>query len=354
MMHIDRVLRRAGGLLFVALLAVVPVAAGAAQSAAQAQAERQAVQPLNNAPFWREVRRGENPNQTTQVRGVETNVLVQSQGQTWREFRNGPITIFGGWLIVVVFLALALLYWWRGPIRLHEPLTGRRIVRFTPWERIVHWTAAISFVILAVSGIVMLFGKYILLPVIGYTVFSWLAMLGKNLHNFVGPVFLVSVLFMFFTYVRDNIPDRTDWLWIRRFGDFMRGRHVPAGRYNAFQKGWFWFGATFLAIILGVTGLILDFPNFDQGRSAMQLANMIHAGAAAIFMAAALGHIYMGTVGAECAYDAMRHGTVDETWAKEHHSLWYEEVKAHGNVRAAGGTVPSGAPAGPIKEGFSS
>lgn len=351
-MHIARawltVLRAA---LLLSVLCGVPAHA-AESNPAQAQAQRQETQPLNNAPFWREVRRGEdNPYQTTQVRGQETNVLVQSSGETWRQLRNGPITIYGGWLIVAVFLALALFYWWRGKMRLHEPRTGRRIVRFTPWDRLVHWTSAISFVILAVSGIVMLFGKYVILPVLGYTVFSWLAIVGKNLHNFVGPIFVVSTLAMIFTYVRDNIPDRTDWVWIKRFGAFVKGDRVPAGKYNTFQKAWFWFGATLLSLALGVSGLILDFPNFDQGREVMQIANIVHATAAVLMMAAALGHIYMGTIGAEGAYESMRYGTVDESWAKEHHELWYEEVKARQEVRTAGGGAYA-APAAPIREGW--
>ncbi|MGE5523358.1 MAG: formate dehydrogenase subunit gamma [Rhodospirillaceae bacterium] len=352
-MHISRVAMKViGAALF--LCALVPVLAWAADGVdpAQAQAQRQVTQPLNNAPFWREVRKGQdNPYQTTQVRGNETNVLVQSEGELWRQVRNGPLTIYGGWLIVGVFALLALFYWWRGKMRLHEPLTGRRIVRFSPWDRLVHWTSAISFVILALSGIVMLFGKYILLPIIGYTLFSWLAILGKNLHNFVGPIFVVSTIAMFVTYVRDNIPDRSDWIWIKRFGDFVKGVRIPAGKYNAFQKAWFWFGATLLALVLGASGLVLDFPNFDQTRFAMQIANIVHATAAVLMIAAALGHIYMGTIGAEGAYESMRYGTVDEAWAKEHHELWYEEVKSRRDYTGAGGTATA-APAGPVREGW--
>lgn len=341
--------------LLILLFGVIAGPAAAAESDAQTQAQRQVDQPLNNAPFWREVRRGggDNADQTTQVRGIETNVLIQSKGQMWREIRNGPITIYGGWLIVIVFVGLGVLYAWKGPIHLHEPLTGRKIVRFTPWERLVHWTVAICFVILGTSGIVMLFGKYFLLPITGHGLFSWLGILSKTLHNFVGPLFVVSIMFMFATYVRDNAPDSSDVQWLRRFGDFMRGQHVPAGRYNAFQKLWFWVGATVLAITLGVTGFILDFPNFEQGRAAMQLANMIHAVSAALFIAAALAHIYMGTIGADYAYDAMRYGMVDETWAKEHHELWYNDVMAHGDARAGGG-APTTAPASAMKEGWTS
>ena len=67
-----------------------PLAWSADGGGAKEQAQRQQDQPLNNAPVWREVRKGENPYQTTQVRGVETNVLVQTQGETWRQIRNGP------------------------------------------------------------------------------------------------------------------------------------------------------------------------------------------------------------------------------------------------------------------------
>lgn len=334
---------------------LLPVGGIAAENPAQAQAERQVTQPLNNAEFWREVRRGEgNPYQTTQVRGRETEVLVQSEGETWRQIRNGPITIYGGWLLVVVFLGLALFHWRRGKMRLHEPLTGRMVPRFSPWDRLVHWTSAVSFSILAVSGLMLLFGKYVVLPLIGYTLFAWLAIVLKNLHNFVGPVFVVSTLAMFVTYVRDNVPDRHDWNWLMRFGDFLKGQRVPVGKYNAFQKVWFWVGATLLSLVLGVSGLVLNFPNFDQTREVMQWSNIVHASGAVVLMAMALGHIYMGTVGMEHGYDGMRYGAVDETWAKEHHELWYEEVKRQTPAAGSAGGTANAAPARPIGEGWTS
>ena len=351
-MPIDRaglILARIGLLLCLCVPGLAP--AGEA-SPAQAQAQRQVTQPLNNAPFWREVRKGEdNPYQTTQVRGPETHVLIQSEGETWRQFRNGPITLYGGWFLVIVFLAILLFYWRRGEIMLHEPKTGRLIERFTPWERIVHWTVAITFVILAVTGIIMLFGKHVVLPVIGYTLFSWLGILGKNLHNFLGPLFVVSLIIMAITYLRDNIPHARDWTYVRRFGDFLRGQSVPAGRFNAMEKFWFWAGVILLGVLVSATGLVMDFPNFGQTREAMQIVNVIHAIAAVLFMALALGHIYIGTIGMEGAYDAMRHGSVDETWAREHHLYWYEDVM-RGEARRSAGHGPATAPAAPIKEGW--
>jgi formate dehydrogenase subunit gamma len=327
-------------------------AAAQQQEGQAAQARREVVQPLNNAPFWRDVREGErNAYQTTQVRGVETSILVQTEGEIWRQIRNGPVTIYGGWLLVVAFLVIGLFYWWRGKIMLHEPRTGRELLRFTPWERMVHWTTAICFVILAVSGIFMLFGRYVILPLLGYTVFSFLTIIGKNLHNFVGPLFVVCTLLMIITFIRGNSFRRYDWTWMRRIGDFLKGRHVSSGKYNAGEKVWFWLGVTVLGIIVSATGLVLDFPNFGQGRETMQLANVIHAVAAVGFMALSLGHIYLGTIGLEGSYDAMRHGSVDETWAKEHHDIWYRQVMSE-RGRPAPGMSPVHARASSMKDGW--
>lgn len=342
-------MRALARLLFLAFFALLAQPAWAATEGSKQQAERQATQPLNNAPVWRDVRRGENPYQTTQVQGIESNVLVQTEGQIWREIRNGPVTIYGGWLLIVVPLVIGLYYWRKGPIKLHGQPTGRMIERFTSLERLVHWATAISFVILAVSGIIMLFGKYFLLPALGYTVFSWLAALSKNLHNFVGPLFVICTLLMLILFVKDNLPRAYDWLWIRKFGGMFSGEHVPSGKFNAGEKGWFWIGVVVCGAIVSVTGLILDFPNFGQGRATMQLTHLIHAIAAIVFIALSLGHIYMGTIGVEGAYESMRNGLVDETWAKEHHEYWYDEVKNQGRI--AGG-APSAATAAPVKEGW--
>lgn len=290
----------------------------------QQQAQRQAVQPLNNAPVWKEVR-SEQEHFTT-VRGVETGVLIQSGGQSWRQARNGPITVWGGILVAGVALAIGVFYLWRGPLKNHEPPTGRLIQRFTFIDRAAHWTLAITFVILAVSGLIMLFGKHVLLPLFGYNLFSVLAQTSKNLHNFVGPLFLIATLFAFFVYIRDNVWDSCDTVWIKKAGGLLSGESVPSRRFNFGEKTWFWIGVVFLGLTVSISGLILDFPNFQQGRGTMQVANVVHVIGALIFMTLSLGHIYMGTVGAEGAYEAMRYGYVDEAWAREHHAIWYKEV----------------------------
>ena len=317
---------------------------------AKEQAQRQQDQPLNNAPVWRDVRGGENPYQTTQVRGIETNVLVQSEGETWRQIRNGPITVYGGWLLILAVLAILAFYLWKGPIKVHGQLTGRKIRRFSQWDRTIHWTVAISWVILAISGLVLLFGKYIVLPMFGYTLFSWLAILSKNLHNFVGPVFLLAAALMFFTYLSRNIPAAHDIGWLLKGGGMLTGQHVPSGFFNAGEKIVFWVGLFLFTLIVGASGIVLLFPNLDQGRMVMQYANIVHAVTAVIYIAMMCGHMYLGSVGLEGAYENMRNdGMVDETWAKEHHEYWYNEVMK-GKPGAAGTASP--ARAGAMKEGW--
>lgn len=301
-------------------------AAAVAAENKDTQVQRQLDQPYNNAPIWREVRSGQE--NYTNIKGVETGVLVQSGGETWRAFRNGPITFYGGILLIAIPLLIFLYYRMYGPLKLHDKSTGRMIQRFSDWERVVHWSTAISFVVLAITGIIILFGKYVILPIFGYTLFSWLAAISKNLHNFFGPLFIFCVVATFVTFLKDNWWKAHDMLWFKKAGGMFSKEHVPSDRFNAGEKSWFWGGVFLLSIIVAVTGLILDFPNFEQGRALMQQANVIHAVVAVIFIAASLGHIYMGTLGVEGAYESMRNGTVDETWAKEHHELWYNDIKS--------------------------
>jgi formate dehydrogenase subunit gamma len=316
---------------------------------AKAQADRQQTQPLNNAPVWRDVRGGENPYQTTQVRGIETNVLVQTGGEIWRQIRNGPVTVYGGWLIIAVCAIIALIFLRTGGIKLHGQPSGRKIERFSYLDRVTHWTMGISFVVLGITGLIILFGKYVLLPMFGYNLFSWLAVLSKNVHNFVAPVFIMSLLVFIVVYIRDNLPEKGDVAWLFRAWRMFAGEHLPSGRFNAGEKVWFWIGVVFLSLVVSASGLILLFPNFEQGRELMQQAHVIHAVAAVLVIALSLGHIYMGTIGVEGAYQNMRTGYTDATWAKEHHENWYNEA-VKGRPGAAGSAAAARANA--MKEGW--
>jgi formate dehydrogenase subunit gamma len=328
----------------------VPAPADAGPQASDSNAQRSKVQPGNNAPFWRGVKNGEG---ITSLPGAETGVLIQpavdypgstltTAGEAWRQVRNQVIIPYGAALLGLVLLAIAIFYFTRGTLGGHERDTGRKIERFTPFERAAHWSNATAFVILAVSGIVMAFGKFFLLPLIGPTLFGWLTYALKTAHNFAGPVFAVSLLVVIATFIKDNFPQRGDVAWVAKGGGMFGGGEVPSHRFNAGEKGLFWVGVFVLGLIVVGSGLFLDklVPGFVYTRGEMQIAHMIHAAAAVVMMCAFLGHIYMGTLGMKGAFDAMRTGYVDEAWAREHHAYWAEDVRS-GKIPAQRSQPPS-------------
>ena len=319
-------------------------------------AERNKTQPGNNAPVWRAVRE---TGGLTSLPGAEKGVLIQpfvqypgskftTAGEAWRQVRNQWILPYGGSLLLIVVVAMGLFYRAKGSMGGHEPDTGRKIERFTPLERAAHWTNAIAFVALAISGVIMAWGRFFLLPILGGTLFGWLSYALKNLHNFAGPLFAVSLIIVLVTFIKDNWPSADDWKWIKSAGGLFGAEEVPSHRFNAGEKIVFWGGVLVLGFIVVASGLVLEMlvPGLAYLRSDMQIAHMIHAVAAVLMMAMFLGHIYMGTIGMKGAYSAMRTGYVDEGWAKEHHRLWYDDVRA-GRIPAqrSGQPAPLGAPA---------
>ena len=310
--------------------------------AAQSNAERSKVQPGNNAPVWRQVGEGVSgftslPSREAPEAGNLIQPFVQypgssltNAGEAWRQVRNNWLIPYGGALLLIVMGAIALFYVSKGTLKQHGTDTGRKIERFTPFERSAHWSNAIAFCILGISGIVMAFGKFFLLPVMGLTLFGWLSYALKNLHNFAGPVFAVSLVIIFVTFVRDNMPSRGDLVWLLKGGGLLSAKEVPSHRFNAGEKLVFWGGVFFLGIVVVGSGLVLDklLPGLLYVRDTMQIAHMIHAAAAVLMMAMFIGHIYIGTIGMQGAYQGMRTGYVDETWAREHHEFWYDDIKA--------------------------
>jgi formate dehydrogenase subunit gamma len=310
--------------------------------AAQSNAERTKVQPGNNAPVWRQVGEGVSgftslPSREAPEAGNLIQPFVQypgssltNAGEAWRQVRNNWLIPYGGALLLIVMGAIALFYVSKGTLKQHGTDTGRKIERFTPFERSAHWSNAIAFCILGISGIVMAFGKFFLLPVMGLTLFGWLSYALKNLHNFAGPVFAVSLVIIFVTFVRDNMPSRGDLVWLLKGGGLLSAKEVPSHRFNAGEKLVFWGGVFFLGIVVVGSGLVLDklLPGLLYLRDTMQIAHMIHAAAAVLMMAMFIGHIYIGTIGMQGAYQGMRTGYVDETWAREHHEFWYDDIKA--------------------------
>src|SRR5260221_8947206 len=256
-------------LLFSLALAAALLASGAAlaeaaqpsRSSVEEQQKRGIEQPGNNAPVWRDVKSGEKNSVT--IHGREVDVLVQpparflgqtamvTAGEAWRQFRNGPVTFIGGWLVAGIALVILAFYFIFGPVKLHDKPSGRLLRRFSSVDQVVHWSVAISFCILGISGLIMLFGKHVLLPVIGYTLFAWLTSLGKNMHNFIAPFFIVSVIAMFVLYVRHNLPKLHDLNFLPNGWNVMaKGKHVPSGKFNGGDKAWLWGAVAVLSVLV--------------------------------------------------------------------------------------------------------
>jgi formate dehydrogenase subunit gamma len=314
-------------LAFAVGLAAAQSPAVNSKEAAQAAAEqKQRVdQPLNNEPVWKEIRSGEP--QITTVRGRETNVLIQPEGQTWRAVRV-PLLFWGGIIFALAVCGLAVFYMLRGTMGEPSKPGERVIERFSPMDRYAHWFVAIVWVALAITGLILSLGKAVLLPLIGYTLFSWLATLAKTLHNFAGPLLIIGVPWLFVRFLRDNGLSGEDVRWFVNIIGYFKGHEYPSDRFNAGEKLVFWLVLTVGSTILIVSGLILLFPNFNQTRSTMQMANIVHAVVAYLSIGLACVHIYLGTIGLQGAYRAMRDGDVSESWAEHHHLRWYQRIVA--------------------------
>ncbi len=281
--------------------------------------------------LWRDVRQRDRVLVgTTQMKSVDAGVLINEHGETWRQFRMQQLVPYGAALMGIVLSVILLFYLLRGPLRLQEEPTGKKIERFSVFERTVHWFTVAIFWLLALTGLILLYGRFVLIPILGADGFGITASACKEAHNLFGPTFLVALILLFLTFVKDNIYARGDMLWLLKGGGMLGGGHVSAGRFNAGEKIWFWI-AVLGGLVLSVSGLILVFSIFGQSREIMGLSHVLHGIAALIVISVSFGHIYLGTAGVEGTLGSMTTGYVDEAWAKSHHDRWYAEVKAAEN-----------------------
>lgn len=254
-------------------------------------------------------------------------VLEQPQGREWREFRNVTLRWIGGVAILGIIALIVIFYLVFGMVRLESGRSGRTIVRFNMFERFVHWMTATCFIILAISGLNITFGRPLLLPLIGFEAFSEWSQWAKYAHNYLSFPFTIGVMLIFLMWIAGNIPNKADVDWVKRGGGLVGHDHPPAYRFNAGQKAIYWI-VVIGGGLVAATGYELMFPFYLTGIEGMQLAQVVHSIVAVLFVAAMIAHIYIGTIGMEGAFEAMGTGDVDVNWAREHHSLWLDEQMA--------------------------
>jgi formate dehydrogenase subunit gamma len=336
-----------GSLLVTMLLLTAPAVTAPAVAQEQGQVPGGSLGGASDADLWRAIRQGDRG--TVSIPNERAGVLIQSEGDNWRAIRNGPLSTYGVWTLLGTIALLALFFVVRGRIRVEAGLSGHRIQRFNGFERFAHWLTASTFVVLALTGLNMLYGRYTLLPLFGPEVFATLTLWGKYAHNYLSLGFMIGLALLFVMWVWLNIPNHYDLIWLLKGGGILkRGVHPPSKKFNAGQKIIFWL------VILGgaslsLSGVMLLFPfqlsmfgdtfawiNWAFGTDyptqltvmqEMQLAQLWHAIVALALTAVILAHIYIGSIGMEGAFDAMGTGQVDENWAREHHNLWVERLE---------------------------
>src|SRR6266481_4102269 len=258
-------------------------------------------------------------------------VLIQPAGRVWDHFHEVTLYWTGAVVILGTLGALAVAYLVLGRIRISEGRSGRKVLRFKAFERFAHWLTAVSFVVLGISGLNITFGKQLLLPLIGPDAFSAFSQAAKYAHDFTSFPFVLGLVLIVVIFIKDNIPDKVDIEWFKQGGGFIKSKHPPARRFNAGEKLVFW-GALGAGAAVSVSGYLLLFPFYVTDIAGMQIAQVVHSVLAILFVALIFGHIYIGTLGMEGAFEAMGTGEVDFNWAKEHHDLWFEEKLAQANL----------------------
>jgi formate dehydrogenase subunit gamma len=315
-----------GAMLLVAMFALAPPAS--AQQANPGTSVNPTADSVKENQLLQELKRIQGRGTIPDTRSY---TIEQPAGRDWRHFHDVTLRWIGAIAIIGTVALLVLFYLIRGMVRLESGRSGRVLVRFSTFERFVHWMSATCFVILAISGLNITFGKPLLLPLIGPDAFTTWSVWAKYAHNYLSFPFTLGVVLIFLMWIAWNFPTRVDVNWLREGGGIVGHRHPAADRFNAGQKMIYWI------VVLGggavaASGYVLMFPFYGTNVAQMQSAEIVHGVVAVLFVAAMLGHIYIGTIGMEGAFEGMWDGTVDVNWAKEHHSLWLEKEASRGRV----------------------
>jgi formate dehydrogenase subunit gamma len=275
--------------------------------------------------LWREVRqRDANIIGLSQVKTPNAGTLIDTKGNQWREFRMEWLLPYGGYFLIGALAFLGLLFLLVRRSKIPEGRSGKKIRRMTNMQVISHWFMVALIGFMSLTGLLLLFGRFVIIPLMGADAFSPIASASKEGHNLMGPLVVISLLLMLIYFLRYNWPAKGDLKWLFTLGGLLSKKHLEVGFFNAGEKMLFWLTIV-LGIILSVSGLLLLFPYYEQTIDRTQLALLIHAIAALILIALAFGHIWM-VITVEGTVDAMKDGNVDENWAKSHHSRWYKEA----------------------------
>lgn len=200
-------------------------------------------------------------------------------------------------------------------------MNSDRVLRYTFRERLMHWTAGLSYVYLLLTGLAFwspwLFWIAVVLG--GGTI-------SRMLHPWVGVVFTLALFWMFRVWAAQMRSTDRDRAWWRSLRHYIRNEDdqvPPAGKFNAGQKLLFW-GFFWCGIVLFLSGLVLWFP--DRLPFLRLAAVIVHPIAALLTIALFMIHVYMGTAVEPGAFGSIVRGDVSRKWAARYHRAWYEQM----------------------------
>jgi formate dehydrogenase subunit gamma len=198
------------------------------------------------------------------------------------------------------------------------------IVRYTFWDRVLHWFVALTFIYLMLSGLAL-----------GYARMAWLYdVLGggqtvRFLHPWIGVAFSAGIIAMLAAWLSQMRFHPVDREWTRRVGAYVREGHVDldVGKYNAGQKGYYWF-AIVTGLLLLLTGIPLWFPE-SMSAGWVLASRLLHHVVFLLSVAGFIIHVYVSTAMFPGTLSAMTAGSVSRRWAAWHHPRWFrdEETK---------------------------
>lgn len=326
---LSNVIRTISAALLVGFLTFGPPAAAQQPSSVNPTAEA-----VNEAKLLEALKPGSDIRGRASIPDSRAATLIQP-GRDWREFNRETLPRVGALAVLGMLAALVLFYFVRGRIRIEAGPSMQRILRFGGLDRFTHWLTATSFILLALTGANVTFGRALLLPVLGPDGFSAWSQFAKYIHNYGGFAFMIGLALTFLIWIKDNIPSGTDVAWFAAGGGLVGKGHPPAKRFNGGQKIVFW-SVVVGGFFLSLSGWHLLFPN-NEALAEIQWHSTIHGTVAFVMIALMLAHAYIGSVGMEGAFEAMGSGEVDLNWAKEHHSLWVAEEMARKKGGSMGG-----------------
>ncbi|WP_425439838.1 formate dehydrogenase subunit gamma [Paraferrimonas sedimenticola] len=314
--------------LFGSGLAMVHIAqADEAQTSIQ---QAVASQQTGIADMWRAAKSGQ-AGYTTSNSPFHGALINQYPAErlTYRSDYLAPaimLSVFGVILIFAAFVAV------NGPSRLEKGFSGVEIKRWSKFDVWLHWIGAIPCLLLILTGLTLLGGRYFIQPWVGEAGWAAIVNFSKQTHDVMAIPFIVGWFLMTILWMKNQFLASYDFKWFLVVGGYLnfgpfKGKHPDAGFANAGEKLWFWTFA-FAGGAIVVSGIIMLFPNWvEPSRSLSMLAIIIHGASSVLIAAFTVVHIFMATVMSEGGMECMVSGYCDENWAKQHHNVWYDDLK---------------------------